>query len=284
MSRYYYVDANRQKAGPVSTEDFKRLGINAKTFVWTKGMKSWTKVEDIPELIELFEQELSQSATLPIENSVAVETALNEKKQESVWKKYKIHIVVASVVVFGTLLFWFFSRESANGIRQNKGNVSLSSRLDSASYAYGVLFGNEYANFQDVGTVVPGKAMSLDCFILGFMPAIRRDYASLAMSEEAANVFVKNFQNRIKAGRISHLDDASCSELDSASYAYGVIFGSQYASFQDSGTVVSGKVMSLDYFILGFVSAIRRDSASLVLSVTEADIFLENFKNKKGIF
>ena len=55
-------------------------------------------------------------------------------------------------------------------------------------------------------------------------------------------------------------------------------------NFQDVGTVVPGKAMSLDCFILGFMPAIRRDSASLVLSVTEADIFLENFKNKKGIF
>lgn len=70
------------------------------------------------------------------------------------------------------------------------------------------------------------------------------------------------------------------SDLDSVGYAYGVVFGNQYANFQDSGVVVPEVTMDLDNFIAGFVSAIRRDSNNLKISVADADMLLRGFQEK----
>ncbi|MBE6332827.1 MAG: FKBP-type peptidyl-prolyl cis-trans isomerase [Bacteroidales bacterium] len=70
------------------------------------------------------------------------------------------------------------------------------------------------------------------------------------------------------------------SDLDSVGYAYGVVFGNQYANFQDSGVVVPEVTMDLDNFIAGFVSAIRRDSNNLKISVSDADMLLRGFQEK----
>ena len=70
------------------------------------------------------------------------------------------------------------------------------------------------------------------------------------------------------------------SDLDSVGYAYGVVFGNQYANFQDSGVVVPEVTMDLDNFIAGFVSAIRRDSNNLKISVNDADMLLRGFQEK----
>lgn len=68
--------------------------------------------------------------------------------------------------------------------------------------------------------------------------------------------------------------------LDTLAYAYGVMFGNQYSNFQDTGVVVPEKVMNLDNFLAGFITAIRRDSSSLEMSVDEAQQFLQNFQMK----
>ena len=70
------------------------------------------------------------------------------------------------------------------------------------------------------------------------------------------------------------------SDLVSVGYAYGVVFGNQYANFQDSGVVVPEVTMDLDNFIAGFVSAIRRDSNNLKISVNDADMLLRGFQEK----
>lgn len=69
-------------------------------------------------------------------------------------------------------------------------------------------------------------------------------------------------------------------ELDSLAYAYGVLFGNQYSNFQDSGVVVPDQVMNLDNFLAGFVTAIRRDSNDLKISVEDANAFLQSFQSK----
>ncbi|MBE6331142.1 MAG: DUF805 domain-containing protein [Bacteroidales bacterium] len=88
MNSYYYVDASKQKAGPVSPEDFKRLGITAQTLVWTKGMKSWTKAGEIPELSDFLEQE--KHLEKPVDNVLSdnqtqIETAsVNSQEQSNI--------------------------------------------------------------------------------------------------------------------------------------------------------------------------------------------------------
>lgn len=69
-------------------------------------------------------------------------------------------------------------------------------------------------------------------------------------------------------------------DLDTLAYAYGVAFGNQYSNFQDSGIVVPEKVMNLDNFISGFVTAIRRDSTKLEMSADEAQQFIQQFQMK----
>jgi len=72
------------------------------------------------------------------------------------------------------------------------------------------------------------------------------------------------------------------SDLDSLAYAYGVMFGNQYSNFTDPGVVVpdTNKVMNLDNFLLGFITAIKRDSMNLDLSADEAQQFLQKYQLK----
>ena len=70
--------------------------------------------------------------------------------------------------------------------------------LDSLAYAYGVLFGNQYSNFQDSGVVVPEETMNLDNFLAGFVTAIRRDSNDLKMSLDEANAFLQEFQSHLR--------------------------------------------------------------------------------------
>lgn len=71
-------------------------------------------------------------------------------------------------------------------------------------------------------------------------------------------------------------------EYDTLAYAYGVVFGTQYSNFTDPGVVVpdTNVVMNLDNFLAGFVTAIRRDSNDLKLSVEEANGFLQSFQSR----
>ncbi len=69
-------------------------------------------------------------------------------------------------------------------------------------------------------------------------------------------------------------------DLDSLGYSYGVLFGSQYSNFTDSGVVVPEKTMELDNFLAGFITAIKRDSANLKMTPEEAESFVRSFQQK----
>lgn len=77
-------------------------------------------------------------------------------------------------------------------------NVSLDNDLDSVGYAYGVMFGNQYSNFQDSGVVVPEVTMDLDNFLAGFITAIRRDSDNLKITVEEANGYLRDFQMNLQ--------------------------------------------------------------------------------------
>ncbi len=77
-------------------------------------------------------------------------------------------------------------------------SVSLDNDLDSVGYAYGVMFGNQYSNFQDSGVVVPEVTMDLDNFLAGFITAIRRDSDDLKISVEEANTYLRDFQMKLQ--------------------------------------------------------------------------------------
>ena len=71
-------------------------------------------------------------------------------------------------------------------------------------------------------------------------------------------------------------------DLDTLAYAYGVMFGTQYSNFADPGVVVpdTNKVMNCDNFLAGFITAFKRDSTHLDMTVEEAQQFLQNYQMK----
>lgn len=77
-------------------------------------------------------------------------------------------------------------------------SVSLKSDLDSVGYAYGVMFGTQYSNFQDSGVVVPEVTMDLNTFLDGFVTAIRRDSSKLKISTEDAQAYLQKFNQELQ--------------------------------------------------------------------------------------
>lgn len=50
MNLYYYLDAQRQKCGPVQAHELASLGVTDTTLVWTHGMDNWQPANQVPEL------------------------------------------------------------------------------------------------------------------------------------------------------------------------------------------------------------------------------------------
>lgn len=71
-------------------------------------------------------------------------------------------------------------------------------------------------------------------------------------------------------------------QYDSVAYAYGVVFGTQYSTFSDSGAVTGPAdpeaVMNLDNFLAGFINAIRKDSTKLNMTPDEANQLIQEFQ------
>ncbi len=75
----------------------------------------------------------------------------------------------------------------------------LANDLDSLAYAYGVMFGNQYSNFQDSGVVVPEKVMNLDIFMEAFKTAIYRQNDKLIMPIETSQSYLQYFSEQMQA-------------------------------------------------------------------------------------
>jgi len=69
-------------------------------------------------------------------------------------------------------------------------------------------------------------------------------------------------------------------DIDSVSYAYGTMFGSQYSNFGDTGIVVPEKVMNTENFLAAFEEAFKKDSANLKMTPDEARNILNDFQMK----
>lgn len=76
--------------------------------------------------------------------------------------------------------------------------ATFNGEIDSLSYSYGVLFGDQYSNFQDSNVVVPDEIMNLDNFLAGFITAIRRDSNNLKMNIEDARTYLQEFQQNMQ--------------------------------------------------------------------------------------
>lgn len=75
------------------------------------------------------------------------------------------------------------------------GNASLSSPLDSASYAVGVNYGDGLR--QSLATF-PGGEANVDAMVEGFVKGIRGDSASLKMSPVEAQTFIQQYLTNIQ--------------------------------------------------------------------------------------
>ena len=68
--------------------------------------------------------------------------------------------------------------------------------------------------------------------------------------------------------------------LDSLAYCYGIMFGTQYSNFSDSSVVVPGKIMDTELFLQAFIPAMRKDSAKILISLDDAQAYLQAFMMK----
>ena len=80
----------------------------------------------------------------------------------------------------------------------NTPKATFNGEIDSLSYSYGVLFGDQYSNFQDSNVVVPDEIMNLDNFLAGFITAIRRDSNNLKMKVADAQQYLQEFQQNMQ--------------------------------------------------------------------------------------
>lgn len=49
MKEFYYL-TGKDKHGPHTVDELKKIGLSGDNFVWTEGMESWKKLKDVPEL------------------------------------------------------------------------------------------------------------------------------------------------------------------------------------------------------------------------------------------
>ena len=69
-------------------------------------------------------------------------------------------------------------------------------------------------------------------------------------------------------------------DLDSLGYSYGVLFGTQYSNFSDTGIIVPEVSMDADNFLAGFINAFKRDSNNVKIKVSDAEKFVRDYQMK----
>ena len=62
METYYYVDENRQQAGPCDLETLLERGITESTLVWKQGMTDWQPARNVPEVADALRAAASRAA------------------------------------------------------------------------------------------------------------------------------------------------------------------------------------------------------------------------------
>ena len=80
----------------------------------------------------------------------------------------------------------------------NVPKATFNDEIDSLSYCYGVLFGDQYSNFQDSNVVVPDEIMNPDNFLAAFFTAFKRDSSNLKINIEDARNFLNSFQQSMQ--------------------------------------------------------------------------------------
>ncbi|MBR1498733.1 MAG: DUF4339 domain-containing protein [Bacteroidaceae bacterium] len=54
VRKYYYIDSNGNRKGPVEAYRLPTLGIGRNSYVWAKGMKDWDIVDNVPDLYHVY--------------------------------------------------------------------------------------------------------------------------------------------------------------------------------------------------------------------------------------
>lgn len=70
------------------------------------------------------------------------------------------------------------------------------------------------------------------------------------------------------------------SEIDSVAYALGVLNGEGFAGVAEESAVFSEVTLDLDNVLAGFLTAVRKDSANLKITSSEAQVLLQSFQQK----
>lgn len=65
MEQYYYLDANNQQKGPVGVAELISAGVRQNTLIWKKGMTNWEPAISVPEVAELFVDEVKTETPPP---------------------------------------------------------------------------------------------------------------------------------------------------------------------------------------------------------------------------
>ena len=54
VRKYYFIDSHSERRGPVEAYKLPSLQITPNNYVWTKGMREWRRVRDVPDLASVF--------------------------------------------------------------------------------------------------------------------------------------------------------------------------------------------------------------------------------------
>lgn len=122
--------------------------------------------------------------------------------------------------------------------------LRLSNDIDSLSYAYGVLFGTQYSNFNDPDVVVPDETMNPDNFLHGFISAFRRDADVLKFTPDEAQAYLQAFQADMRE-RVEQKRQAEIAQNKEAGAAY------MSQNFKKKGVKVTESGLQYQHLVVG---------------------------------
>ena len=72
MEKVWFIQLNGGVEGPYSVLDLKEdIRITPDTFVWREGFSRWVPIGDVPELQEVFSEELEEEQTTETQDSLS---------------------------------------------------------------------------------------------------------------------------------------------------------------------------------------------------------------------
>lgn len=65
----YWAVIDRQKFGPLTLEEIRKMPLREDSYVWHNGLTSWVKASDVPELADLFAASADEVPAVPEESA-----------------------------------------------------------------------------------------------------------------------------------------------------------------------------------------------------------------------